>query len=90
MTLEARRKALARLRQHVAAVPAEDVRPDTITLRSIGLSVESFRLLLVPVWMARFTRDGERFAAVVNGQTGEVRAQRPLRGIRKWLAGLVE
>lgn len=89
-SLEARRKALARLRQHVAAVPAEDVRPDTITLRSIGLSVESFRLLLVPVWMARFTRDGERFAAVVNGQTGEVRAQRPLRGIRKWLAGLVE
>jgi predicted RNA-binding Zn-ribbon protein involved in translation (DUF1610 family) len=85
-SLEARRAALARLRIVIADLAAPDVQPDSVVVRPIGLAVESFRLLLAPVWMAHYTCDGERFAAIVNGQTGSVRAQRPLRGIRKWLA----
>jgi DNA-directed RNA polymerase subunit RPC12/RpoP len=88
-SLEARRIALARLRADIADLADEAIRPDAITVSPIGLAVESFRLLLVPVWLIRFTCDGERFAAAVNGQTGEVRAQRPLRGIARWLKGLL-
>ena len=89
-SLEARGKSLACARKEIVDLADEGLQPDSVALNSIGLAVESFRLILVPIWMVRFTYDGQSFAAVVNGQTGEVRAQRSLRGLRKWLADLLK
>ena len=89
-SLEARVRSLARARGEIVDLSAEKLQPESVTLNSIGLAVESFRLILVPLWMANFTCDGKAFAAAVNGQTGGVRAQRPLRGLRGWLASLLE
>jgi DNA-directed RNA polymerase subunit RPC12/RpoP len=50
----------------------KDVRLDTA-----GLQVETFKLILLPVWIAHYTREGRRRHILINGQTGTVRGQRP-------------
>ncbi|MFN3971454.1 MAG: primosomal protein N' (replication factor Y) - superfamily II helicase [Gemmobacter sp.] len=40
-------------------------------------SLETFKHILLPVWMAAYRYDGRTFRFVVNGQTGKVRGERP-------------
>ncbi len=67
-----------------------------VNVSSAGLVVESFRLVLLPLWIGRYRGpDGEEGEerdrpVVVNGQTGHVTGEKPVRGIRKlwaWLIG---
>lgn len=54
------------------------------------LSVVSFKLIVVPLWVARYSCEGGQCAAWINGQTGAVRGERPVRGVRGWFSRLVE
>jgi hypothetical protein len=54
-------------------------------LSTSGVVVESFKLILLPVLVARYRRNGKEYRVVVNGQTGTVSAQEP----RSWLRRLV-
>lgn len=62
-----------------------------LTMNSTRLVVESFKLLLLPLWIVHYRdREKKRYIIVVNGQTGAVRGEEPPRGIRKllgWLLG---
>ena len=40
-------------------------------------SDETFKHILLPVWMAAYKYDGRTFRFVVNGQTGRVQGERP-------------
>jgi DNA-directed RNA polymerase subunit RPC12/RpoP len=85
-SLVARQKTLARARQRFAS------RWDAVMgINKMGmplLAVESFRLILLPLWIACY-RDGERmYSVIVNGQTGAVRGEKPEQGARKWLSWL--
>ena len=40
-------------------------------------SAETFKHILLPVWMAAYKYDGRTFRFVVNGQTGRVQGERP-------------
>ncbi len=42
-----------------------------------SVTVESVRLLLLPVWIATYRHQGAVFRLLVNGQTGEVVGQVP-------------
>jgi hypothetical protein len=63
-------------------------------LSSTGLIFESYKLVLVPLWILTY-RDSpagkdKQYTVVVNGQTGQVRGDQPARGLRKawaWLMG---
>jgi len=39
--------------------------------------VDSFRLLLLPVWLVTYTWGEKRFQVVINGQSGAVFGQKP-------------
>lgn len=52
-----------------------------LQLNTSGVIVESYKLILLPVWVARYRHEGKTYHVVVNGQTCEVRAQEP----RNWL-----
>lgn len=43
----------------------------------IQLSNETYKLVLLPVWVARFKFLGKDYRVVVNGRTGEVHGERP-------------
>jgi DNA-directed RNA polymerase subunit RPC12/RpoP len=42
-----------------------------------GLTVMSYKLLLLPVWVVSYVYEGESYRAVVNGQTGAVEGDAP-------------
>jgi hypothetical protein len=57
-------------------------------LDSKDLMVESFQLVLLPIWISNYHLTGKQHPIIVNGQTGKVWGSRSRRGVRKWLSSL--
>jgi DNA-directed RNA polymerase subunit RPC12/RpoP len=70
-------------RDRMATVIQGDVRRDIggdvqrITSVDTDWSAETFKHILLPVWMAAYKYNGKSYRFVVNGQTGEVQGERP-------------
>ncbi len=78
-SLEARMCAFQKEQERVKArLMLQQVRD--LSFSSLGLIVESFKLVLLPAWLAFYTLDGKRCDIMVNGQTGQVTGPRPQRG----------
>ncbi|MCP4543522.1 MAG: hypothetical protein GY832_40940 [Chloroflexi bacterium] len=65
-----------------------------LKLNSMGLIIESYKLVLLPLWIGRYLdkedKNKKRYTVVVNGQTGMVYGEKPSRGLGKllgWLKG---
>ena len=64
-------------------------------MNSMGLIIESYKLVLLPLWIGRYLNKEEkeeekRYTVVVNGQTGAVHGEKPAQGLGKllgWLKG---
>ncbi|QYK40565.1 MAG: primosomal protein N' (replication factor Y) - superfamily II helicase [Paracoccaceae bacterium] len=73
----------ARARQIMAGVIRDDVTRDIggdeqrIADIDSEFSLETFKHVLLPVWMAAYKYNGKTYRFVVNGQTGKVRGERP-------------
>ncbi|WP_136645037.1 primosomal protein N' (replication factor Y) - superfamily II helicase [Tabrizicola sp. YIM 78059] len=73
----------AQARDRMAQVIREDVRRDIggDEQRIHGIetrwSNETFKHILLPVWMAAYKYNGKSYRFLVNGQTGEVQGERP-------------
>lgn len=58
--------------------------------RDNALLVESYKLILLPLWLGHYELEGKRYAVMVNGQSGKVRGLRPqgiLSTFFSWLTG---
>ncbi|MBD3765007.1 MAG: primosomal protein N' (replication factor Y) - superfamily II helicase [Rhodobacterales bacterium] len=70
-------------RERMAAVIHQDVRHDIggdeqrVDRIDTDWSAETFKHVLLPVWMAAYKYNGRTYRFVVNGQTGKVRGERP-------------
>jgi DNA-directed RNA polymerase subunit RPC12/RpoP len=51
--------------------------------------VDSYKLILVPLWVTHYRVDGKPYGIVINGRTGNLRAEKPRAGIAGWLANLL-
>jgi ribosomal protein S27E len=73
----------ARAQQAMAGVIAHDVRRDIggdvqrIQRIDTEYSAETFKHVLLPIWMAAYKYNGRTYRFVVNGQTGRVQGERP-------------
>jgi hypothetical protein len=85
-SLQARKQTLNELRRNPHKLTMEDLH--NLKLGSLGLIVESFKLALLPVWLAHYQVDGATYDVLVNGQTGVVVGKRPSRGVRGFFAKL--
>jgi DNA-directed RNA polymerase subunit RPC12/RpoP len=59
-----------------------------INFSSAGLIVDSFKLILIPVWLGEFTFSGHHFSVTINGKTGGIQGELPptrLERFSKWL-----
>jgi predicted RNA-binding Zn-ribbon protein involved in translation (DUF1610 family) len=54
-----------------------------LTFSSLGIAIESFKLVLVPLWITHYHLDQDSYQVVINGQTGAVRGQHPLNWLEK-------
>jgi predicted RNA-binding Zn-ribbon protein involved in translation (DUF1610 family) len=52
------------------------------------LSVMSFKLIIVPLWIVRYSCEERQYTVLVNGQTGVVQGEKPSRGVLLWLSRL--
>jgi hypothetical protein len=66
----ARRKAVSRLHAHV--LRSLDRHEGLVDMSFARLAVDSFKLLLLPIWIARLGSPDEVRTAIVDGQTGTV------------------
>lgn len=86
-SLEARRLALELETREVRQVEI-DQPVENFSMATGNLLVESYRLALLPLWLAFYEVHGRRFDVVINGQTGAVTGERPgknlLERIRQW------
>ena len=73
----------AAARNIMAQVIDSDVRRDIggdeqrVTTVNTAFSAETFKHILLPVWMAAYKYNGKTYRFVVNGQTGKVQGERP-------------
>lgn len=73
-SLQARQRVLQEEQASIRAQLGGQVRD--LTFSSAGMVVDSFRLLLLPVWLVTMTVDGKKVMAVVNGQNGDIFSER--------------
>lgn len=53
-----------------------------------SMAVDSYQLILLPIWLTTYQHDQERFEVTVNGQNGQVIGQLPARGLSEWISGI--
>lgn len=95
-TAEGYTVALADGHARARAIMADAIREDV--RRAIGgdeqrigridsdFSLETFKHILLPVWLAAYRFNGRTYRFVVNGQTGKVRGERPWSAVKIALA----
>jgi len=54
------------------------------------VSVISFKLVLLPVWITEYMYRGQPYRVLINGQTGRANGSVPRKGIQKLLGGLLQ
>ncbi|MGD9101207.1 MAG: hypothetical protein PVF45_12075 [Anaerolineae bacterium] len=90
-SLVARRKMLERARRTLdTRLNARLDSVQNLQLNTSGVTVESFKLVLLPLWIARYRHQKTVYYVLVNGQTGKVRAQRPRNRLQRFFDGLFE
>lgn len=82
-SLEARRLALQRVQAEVRSALGQPV--NDLVILPARLAVESFRLILLPVWLTHYACEERSYEVVINGHTGAVRAEKPAGAVARWL-----
>lgn len=85
-SLVARREVLKLKRREAMEQVQQRGSVRDVRFSSAGMIVESYKLLLLPVWIAHYRFRAREYSTVVNGQTGAVRGERP--GQQKSTAGI--
>jgi predicted RNA-binding Zn-ribbon protein involved in translation (DUF1610 family) len=88
--LEARKQAQEKLKCEIQAAELDQV-VQNFNMRTANMLVESYRLVLLPVWLTSYTlgADPQRYELLINGQTAEVLGQKPERGLAGWVKNLL-
>lgn len=93
-SLEARSQAYTQLRQKL---PGEIASLFNLKTSSARLGIESFKLVLLPVWFAKLLMDGRKELVLINGQNGIVQGDlppqlksMPKNGLFHWLEDLLD
>jgi hypothetical protein len=84
-SLKARQQAYARAKQQVRelnAVPFAD--QEELTFSSANITVESYKLILLPVWLTYYFYQDKKYNVFINGQTGRIKGASPRSKAQKW------
>ncbi len=91
-SLDARAQTLARYKNEL---PTLLTPVQLISTSSANMTVESFRLNLLPVWMTELFFDGREHLVLINGLNGVVKSDLPEKSnksgrLLEWLGDLLE
>jgi hypothetical protein len=88
-SLVARQQSVTKARQRLLYQISWKTFSHTPQIGSAGVLVESYKLVLLPVWIASFCHKHERYRLLVNGQTGQVAGEKPRSGMQQALKELL-
>ncbi len=86
-SLAVRSRVLAKTRPQIEAGITESFK--NLQLNPLKMVIESYKLILVPMWIARYRYDQVWYNVVVDGRTGVARGEKPRQGVSGWLSGLI-
>lgn len=86
-SLLARKRAVELARQQVHN---RQPYPVDITFSSSNIAVQSYKLILLPMWVCCYYYQDKKYNVIINGQTGHPRGQAPRSKIRKWFDKLLK
>jgi predicted RNA-binding Zn-ribbon protein involved in translation (DUF1610 family) len=58
---------------------------EDLFVSSSRMSVVSFKLILLPMWIISYWHKEQRYTVTINGQDGYIIGETPAKGIRKWV-----
>jgi len=88
--LDARSQAFNRYK---ADLPSKIGQIRNLRMSSANLAIESFKLVLIPVWVTEISYDGHGHLVLINGQNGTVQGETPRKespGLLNWLSDLFD
>ncbi len=86
-SLQARQAALAGVKERVAAMLPGHVRD--LTCSSEAIVINTYRLALLPAWIAAYRYRNRDYPLVINGQSGAVHGEFPRSGLQRILTGIL-
>jgi len=93
-SLDARSRAYAQLKRKL---PGEITSLFNLKTSSATMAIESFKLVLIPVWLTEIPVDGKQVLVLINGQNGIVQGDMPSQskaksknGLFDWLEDLLD
>jgi hypothetical protein len=89
-SLDARAKAGELIKERISATNTAGGTVIKITLSPGNISIDGFKLVLIPVWLTTYTVEGKAYNILVNGQTGVVNGQTPAINLLGWLDGILK
>ena len=85
-SLDARKQAVERTRDKIHAQMGH---VNDLNYNTSGISILSFKLVLIPVWYTTYLFEGRTFRVLINGQNGTVYGETPSQGIRGWIGDIL-
>lgn len=61
---------------------------EDMSITSTDLSISSYKLALLPVWVGQYTYSGKTYVVLVNGQSGQVRGEVPRNTVQRLFDGI--
>ena len=91
-SLDARSRAYAQLKSRL---PGDIASLFNLRTSSAGLAIESFKLVLVPVWITEIPMNDKMLLVLINGQNGIIQGEspsqpKPKNGLFDWLEDLLD
>lgn len=84
----ARQMALEKAKLYERKTSLDGKRCKEFTMNSTGMVIDSFKLVLLPLWLGSYAHGGQKYPIAVNGQIGTVAGKVPRDWLQRTLATL--
>jgi Zn finger protein HypA/HybF involved in hydrogenase expression len=82
-SLQARQQAFERAKQQAQALASvRFADSEGIVFSSAGITVESFKLIFLPIWLTFYRYQDKQYNVFINGQTGRIKGEKPRSKMR--------
>lgn len=82
-SLKARERVFLAEKEHVKQIIGGQF--EDLSITSEKIRVDSYKLVLLPLWVVFYSLNERQYKVTINGQTGHVVGETPARGLRKWV-----
>jgi hypothetical protein len=83
-SLKARQQGFAQAQQQVRERTIAFADQEELSFSSANITIESYKLILLPVWLTYYFYQDKKYNVFINGQTGRIKGASPRSKAKKW------